>query len=859
LRFGRFEVQPHERRLLLDGELVALGARAFDLLLALLEHPGQLLSKRVLMDRVWPDVIVEENNLAAQMSALRKVLGTDVVATVPGRGYRFIGRLDLAANVTTGHNAPPPPAPEQSAPSVPAPRTNLPTELPLLLGRAEDLDLLGAQIGLHRLLTIVGAGGIGKTLLAQHLLAGRRRAYRHGVCWVELAAVTDPAGLPGAILAALGVKGGSGDPLAALVAGVAPLQLLLALDNAEHLLDGVAQVCQALHGSAPELSVVVTSQAPLGLGAERVHRVAALAVPEGPLPAHAALQFGAVALFHERALAADSRFSLTDANAATVIELCRRLDGLPLAIELAAARAPMLGVQGLLGSLGDRFQVLGRSRDRQAPARQQTLRAALDWSHSFLDLREQVVYRRLGVMAGSASLKLILQVVADDEAEDPAAAVALDRWAVLDALGVLVDRSLVAVLPSANENAGEAPRYRLLESARADALQRLAAAGELETLRRRHALALAEHFDRAWRERFDGSVGYDDWKLGLSFDFDNARDAMAWAGTALESRTELVIGATLLRALPESPRAERRALVQRCEDLLRQDLPAALRQRTWFEISIEWGATQPRRCLDAAVLALDLARTLQAQTPDVLLLYLSLCRLALAAAIVGDAASASAALQELNGLEVPDWPAHCRCWGVEARGQVAFVRGDVAEALRQGRRLVALDRARGALATHTLANLLDVELASGDAAAAAASGTALAAALEGSRDLYGLNLARLNLCAAWLALGDLPQARPVARAGWAGALQFDMHPFWADYLALLAALEQRSQAAARLLGYADARYLACGATRQPNEAAAVDRARSMAMAALAEPAFERLHAEGALMPDSEVDAEAFPA
>src|SRR5262245_49860259 len=182
LRFGRFELQVHERRLVVAGEPATLGARAFDLLLALAERPGRLVSKRALIELVWPGLVVQDNNLAAQMSALRKVVGDEVIATIPGRGYRFVARSEAA-----------PPAPGAAgadtrvAPALAAPPTHLPADLIALHGRGDELAALQRLIDAHRLVTLVGAGGIGKSLLAQHLLHARRSAYPHGVCWVELA------------------------------------------------------------------------------------------------------------------------------------------------------------------------------------------------------------------------------------------------------------------------------------------------------------------------------------------------------------------------------------------------------------------------------------------------------------------------------------------------------------------------------------------------------------------------------------------------------------------------------------------------------------------------------------------------
>ena len=846
LRFGPFELQIAERRLLRDGVPVALGSRAFDLLQALAERPGHLVGKDALMDLVWPGLVVQENNLAAQVSTLRKVLGGDVIATIPGRGYRFV------APVVTGRSVDASAAsadPDSIADASPVLRTNLPATLPALLGRADDLAALGALVDAHRLVSIVGAGGIGKSLLAQHLLDARRAVYLQGVCWVELAPVGDPAALPGAVAAALGVDGGPGDPLAALVGAVAPLRMLLAFDNAEHRLAEVANLCRALLDAAPALRIVVTSQAPLKLADERVFRIGPLAVPGGELPAQQALPFGAVALFAERAHAVDGRFRLTDANAPAVIAVCRSLDGLPLAIELAAARAPVLGVTRLLASMQDRLKLLTAGRNRIAPPRQQTLRAALEWSHDLLDLREQRAFRRLGVIAGSASLEWIQRVLADADGDG-----GLDQWGVLDALDALVDRSLVA--PVHAEDDGE-PRYRLLDSPRAYAIERLDAAGERAAVQRRHALTCAAALDSAYDDYFAGWVGVDAWLRRVGADFDNARDALAWARAAGDAAVELTIGATLLRALPPSLHAERMALAESCAARIAAPLPERLQLRAWLEVSSAWADTRKLRSRDAAERALALARRLDRPGDDRFGLYHALCRAASAAAQAGDLPAAIAPLDELRALEDPAWPPQRLLWGVEAAQVLARMRGDAIETLRLSRRLLVLDRARGSEASIALGNLIDHELATGDAVAAARSGTALVGALQGTRHEYSLAFARLNLCAAWLDQGDSAQARPVAQAAWPQALVFDLQHYAAAYLALLAALERRPHAAARLLGYAEAIYAAREEARETNEAAALARAAALACSALDDETFDRLQAEGATMADVEVAACAF--
>ena len=280
----------------------------------------------------------------------------------------------------------------------------------------------------------------------------------------------------------------------------------------------MAHLGHTLHDAAPGLRIIVTSQAPLRLVAERVFRIGPLAVPDGVVSAAQAGEFGAVALFVERAQAADVRFALADVNAMPIADLCRALDGLPLAIELAAARAPMLGVQRLLASMQDRLKLLTTSRNRAAPARQRTLRAALEWSHVSLEPREQLAFRRLGAIAGSGSLEFVQQVVADaDEGGD------LGPWAVLDALDVLVDRSLVVVMPAADD-AG-APRYRLLESRarmRSGASTGPANAGAAMPAR----TGAGPHVEAAYDDYFSRSAGADDWMGRVAADLDNARDAL---------------------------------------------------------------------------------------------------------------------------------------------------------------------------------------------------------------------------------------------------------------------------------------------------------------------------------------------
>ena len=362
-RFGRFELQPAERRLLDDGQPVALGARAFDVLLMLVERPGQLVTKNDLLTQVWAGLVVEENNLQVQISSLRKVLGQGAVATIPGRGYRFglqVERSDmLAADVGTAASG------SSASPATPVPtraRTNLPAYLPSLYGRAQDLATIKALLRQHAVVTVVGAGGIGKTRVAQAVAADIAVEFAadfpDGVWWVELAGLSDGALVPSTVARALGVQVPGDRPRVDAIASLLAAQrLLLVLDNCEHLADTVAGFVDAVRSAAPHVRILATSQETLKTVEEHIYRLGGLAVPidDGAVDP---LQAGAIELFVARAQGADPNFALTAVHAPAVIEICRRLDGIPLAIELAAARLPLLGVEGLRTRLGERFNIL---------------------------------------------------------------------------------------------------------------------------------------------------------------------------------------------------------------------------------------------------------------------------------------------------------------------------------------------------------------------------------------------------------------------------------------------------------------------------------------------------------------------
>jgi len=485
-RFGRYAVLPQERQLLIDGKPAPLGEPAFELLLALIERRQRVVSRKELADLVWPGETVDDTVLAAPLRALRKLLGANSIATVPGRGYCFVAALDEDGESSAEAIPDSPHSPAVTVSEPPGSKPFAPPGTPpTLLGRDDELVALDHLLAEHRHVTVLGAGGIGKTSLALAAAHARRHAQRDGAAWADLSSISEPALVCAVVMRALQLPVASGDhQLGALVADLKSLDLLLVLDNAEHLIDEVARLCNAIVTGAPGVRLLVTSQVMLKVERERVFRLGPLAIPEPGTSAHDAMGYGAIALFIDQAQAADPRFRVTDENVGSVIELCRHLDGLALAIKLAAVRLPLFGLRGLEQRLGDRLKLLAGS-SRSAPTRQQTLRAALDWSYGLLSAEEQRTFRHLGVFAGGCGFSLELaRAVADEHGQD--------EWAVIEHVSTLLDHSLLV------DDGADPPRYRLLESARAYALDQLAERHELDAAQGRFAREMNSIMERFW-------------------------------------------------------------------------------------------------------------------------------------------------------------------------------------------------------------------------------------------------------------------------------------------------------------------------------------------------------------------------
>ena len=515
--FGPFRLLERRRELIAHGVPVTLGQRALDILMVLVSRHGQLVTKNELMNEVWPGVIVEENNLQVHISALRKALGDEkgerrFLVTVPGRGYRFVHAVErepgFALSVTTDGE------PEPAMPRVAWGRQhNVPQALTPLVGRDEEIAAVRARLAQQRLVTLVGAGGVGKTRLALAIGTEALPGHPDGVWLVELASVTDPNTVSGIIADTIGSNAASREAaLDSLTAQLEGRTILLILDNCEHLVAEVARVTETLVHRCPHLSILATSREPLGVPGENVVRVPSLGAPEpdAELSVEQALEYAAVRLFIERASAVVEGFALNAANARAVGAVCRRLDGIPMAIELAAPRLKVLSVDQLLHGLDDRFRLL-TGGSRSALPRHQTLHALIDWSHDLLGDTEKTLLRRLSVFSGGASYSSVKAVAADRDTSD---------HALLDALSSLIDKSLVVA-----EVGGSEARYRLMETTRDYALEKLEQAGEL-ALRKEHARHFVARFAQATAEW--ETMAPEPWLSCYAPDVDNLRGALAW-------------------------------------------------------------------------------------------------------------------------------------------------------------------------------------------------------------------------------------------------------------------------------------------------------------------------------------------
>ena len=487
---------------------------AFEIVELLARSAGKLVTKDHLMKTVWPGAVVEDNTIQVHISAIRRALGSDrgMLKTLSGRGYRLQGSWTIREKDNPTRTDTPRPRSEGDHPF----SSNVPIAASALVGRETIVQHLCNLVSAYRVVTLTGPGGIGKTVLSAAVTRRIFPKFEGDACFVELASLSDPELVPSAVAGALGLRLGGGEITPALVAdAIGSKKVLLVLDNCEHVVDAAANFVEILVRACPRCTILLTSREVLRVDGEYVYRVPPLEVPaEDDEDSGSILSRSAVELFVTRAKARDSDFSSHTDDLPAMSSICRRLDGIPLAIEFAAARAAALGVQQVAMGLSDRFALLTGGR-RTALPRHQTLRAVLNWSYDLLPEQEQRLLRCLSIFPGGFTLDAAVAVMG----------AGLDASAVTDGVANLVFKSLVSVSQSEN-----VPRWRLLETTRAYAIGKLEESGEALQTARRHAeyyLALFDLFAKGNQLQ----AALDD--LGAyRREIDNFRAALNWAFSA---------------------------------------------------------------------------------------------------------------------------------------------------------------------------------------------------------------------------------------------------------------------------------------------------------------------------------------
>ncbi|WP_376706253.1 winged helix-turn-helix domain-containing protein (plasmid) [Mesorhizobium sp. ISC25] len=464
--FGPFELNVSERSLKKADQVVPLGARAFDLLVTLVDRPGEIVAKDELIAKVWPDVIVEEGSLRVHLSALRKALGEGqfgrkYITNVQGRGYSFVAPVARQKDAHQKRNPP-------------VRHSNLAAPLGEMVGRDQVVLEIRNRLRGGRLISILGAGGIGKTTVALAVGHAQSPDFSGAVFFVDLSVLRNKDQVVTAIASAMGFVAQPGDPEGSLLEVLRSRRALLILDSCEHLIEATAEIADRVCQTAPDICLLATSREALRIAGEHVLQLQPLDCPpeQAGQTADEILSYPAARLFMDRVSARGIDLSLGVDDAAFVAEICRALDGLPLAIELAARTAAAFGLRDTAARLASRLDLLKLGR-RTAKPRHQTLRATLDWSHDLLSEGERDVLRRLAIFRGRFSLKAAL-AVAEQEG--------MDRSDVTDAVGNLVEKSLIVARIDSH-----GASYRLLDTTRAYALEKLTASDEHDATAARHA------------------------------------------------------------------------------------------------------------------------------------------------------------------------------------------------------------------------------------------------------------------------------------------------------------------------------------------------------------------------------------
>lgn len=826
--FGRFALDPVSRQLYADGTPVVIGQTAVTVLLTLVEQAGRIVTKDELMSQVWGRAAVGDNRLHVHVYELRKVLGDDFIATKSGRGYRFVGavRRSTQAEIIPKRQQPVPLASDAKIDFAPQ----------HLVGRATDVVQILRRLKSERLVTLAGPGGVGKTSLALETSAAASEDFLDGVWFVDLGALSDPALVTTSLATALNLNiGQAGLTREAVARQLSKKSLLIVLDNCEHVIDEAMLLAEAILKGTRAIKMIATSRVPLSCRDENVYQVLPLRVPEENTDnTEEARHAPAVMLFIQRACAASSGLSIEPEDIPTIARICRRLDGVPLALEMAAGWVGVLGLDALEARLDDALNTGLRARGT-APVRHSTLRATLKWSHDLLTEKEQILFRRLSVFSRDFSIEDAIALARDDRLSEPDVieqTIGLYRKSMLSAAGAPARR-----------------RYRYLEITRTFALECLAKSGEAENIRRRHAQHILARLERAtieW-ETMSDRAWIDRYKEAIN----DVRIALDWAILHEPDNAVLIAGASwpLWREL--SLHAEARQRFASAATLISADTPlfceAALRRG----IGELWSNTSDiKLARDAFARAADIYR----QLADPLRLGSVLSRLAFTQLVLEDRTCAKAAIEEsLTLLQQYGTPralasAYATQVCVEART------GHYENAKTIGEVTISLAGDIGAerLELVTLGNLTEFALEQGDVGYAIEFGKVLVRRLRDSGHSDLLAFASGLLVAALVQGDAIEEACTLAREAAPLLRDEAMLIGLLDHLALLTALKGNLDAAARTIGFADAALLKSSRPREPIAERSVNRLMEILRPEIEPDRLSRLRHEGSLMSEDQI-------
>ena len=839
LRFGPFRLLPDRRTLTCGGKFVPLGGRPFDLLVALVERHDRIVSKEELKALVWPEAAgVEDHTLVVTLGTVRKALAAEwgdakIIGTISGRGYRLL----LPVQGEDGIEAPVGGV-DSGAPAG-GRANNLPVPPDRLVGREGEIAILRARLTEARLLTLWGPGGIGKTRLAIALAAEAAEHFPDGVWFVELAPLGDPRLVAETIAALFGLAGQADRPAAeAVTTFLRRKRLLLVLDNCEHLIEAAARLAEAIVMHCPAVTVLATSRERLSISGEMIHRVPPLATPGSGqvIAAEDALRFGAVRLFVERAGAVLGGFAVSAETATVIAEICRRLDGLALAIELAVVGLELLTPADLLAHLDARLR-LPAGRSRPAQRRHQTLWATIDWSYTLLTEPERTLLRRLAVFAGSFTVPAATAVALGPATPAPDA---------IQLMLALVDKSLVAPLPA---GAGER-RFRLLEATRAYGLEQLDPGERVECLS-----GLAQHLVRFYKagERLWPTTPTEAWRDIYEPDLENLRAALDWA---FGPEGDAALGVRLVGHAQElwaelSLLAERRRWLDTAEARIDAATPTAVLGRLRLAIGRN-ALTGDPRYLEATLDALEIFR----QLDDPLFTAVAMDQAGRLLMRPGDVARAEPYLQEGMTRLRALGPTKFLTAALYSAVSMCWYANDVDGVQRYLDEINRVAAGVGDTRMLQAATMMQAELdfAAGRRHEAIAKARAAQAVWRNTGHANGLANISRNLAGYLVAIGDAAGGREAATEAirLSAALGKSLSVAFAlQHMALAEAIDGDPVRAARFAGYSDGYFRAQRRTREMIEQTLWQELNGRLEQALPPARLADLLAEGAVLTEEE--------